>query len=125
MIPGSASDPISTDLPNLDEAYIMNPYAGKDQLTFLEALDLLSVSARSCMLMGSTGTEAVKQQINAEFERRKKSVYGLCVYYAGLVLRHFRTHQMGNTYWENRTILRRIRFSARHSRKAKDMVFCT
>ena len=41
-LPGSASDPISTDLPNLDEAYIMNPYAGKDQLTFLEALDLLS-----------------------------------------------------------------------------------
>ncbi len=41
-LPGSASDPISTDLPNLDEAYIMNPYAGKEQLTFLEALDLLS-----------------------------------------------------------------------------------
>ena len=41
-LPGSASDPVSTDLPNLDEAYIMNPYAGKDQLTFLEALDLLS-----------------------------------------------------------------------------------
>ena len=41
-LPGSASDPISTDLPNLDEAYIVNPYAGKDQLTFLEALDLLS-----------------------------------------------------------------------------------
>ena len=41
-LPGSASDPILTDLPNLDEAYIMNPYAGKDQLTFLEALDLLS-----------------------------------------------------------------------------------
>ena len=41
-LPGSASDPISTDLPNLDDAYIMNPYAGKDQLTFLEALDLLS-----------------------------------------------------------------------------------
>ena len=42
-LPGSASDPISTDLPNLDEAYIMNPYAGKEQLTFLEAIDLLSV----------------------------------------------------------------------------------
>ncbi len=55
--------------------------------------------------MGNTGTEAVKQQINAEFERRKKSVYGLCVYYAGLVLRHFRTRQAGNTYWENRTNL--------------------
>lgn len=41
-LPGSASDPISTDLPDLDEAYIMNPYAGKEQLTFLEALDLLS-----------------------------------------------------------------------------------
>jgi ADP-heptose:LPS heptosyltransferase len=41
-LPGSASDPILTDLPNLDEAYIMNPYAGKEQLTFLEALDLLS-----------------------------------------------------------------------------------
>ena len=41
-LPGSASDPISTDLPNLDEAYIMNPYAGKEMLTFLEALDLLS-----------------------------------------------------------------------------------
>jgi hypothetical protein len=41
-LPGSASDPISTDLPNLDDAYIMNPYAGKEQLTFLEALDLLS-----------------------------------------------------------------------------------
>lgn len=53
--------------------------------------------------MGNTGTEAVKQQINAEFERRKRSVYGLCSYYAGLVLRHFRTRQMGNTYWENRT----------------------
>ena len=42
-LPGSASDPISTDLPNLDDAYIMNPYAGKEMLTFLEALDLLSV----------------------------------------------------------------------------------
>ncbi len=42
-LPGSASDPISTDLPNLDEAYIMNPYAGKEQLTFLEAIDLLSI----------------------------------------------------------------------------------
>lgn len=41
-LPGSASDPISTDLPNLDDAYIMNPYAGKEMLTFLEALDLLS-----------------------------------------------------------------------------------
>ena len=41
-LPGSASDPISTDLPNLDDAYIMNPYAGKEQLTFLEAIDLLS-----------------------------------------------------------------------------------
>lgn len=42
-LPGSASDPISTDLPNLDESYIMNPYAGKEQLTFLEAIDLLSI----------------------------------------------------------------------------------
>lgn len=41
-LPGSASDPISTDLPNLDDAYIMNPYAGKEMLTFLEAIDLLS-----------------------------------------------------------------------------------
>ena len=53
--------------------------------------------------MESTGTEAVKQKINSEFERRKRSVYGLCVYYAGVVLRHFRTRQAGNTYWENRT----------------------
>ncbi len=49
--------------------------------------------------------DTVKRNITSEFERRRKSVYGLCAYYAGLVLRHFRMTQAGNTYWENRTHL--------------------
>ena len=61
--------------------------------------------------MESTGTEAVKQQINAEFERRKKSVYGLRLLCWELFSGIFRQAAEGNTYWENRTILRRIRFS--------------
>ncbi len=42
-IPGSASEPPMADnLPDINDAYIMNPYAGKEFLTLLEAYDLLS-----------------------------------------------------------------------------------
>ena len=48
-LPPSASTPIATDLPDLSESYIRNPYFGKEHLTLLEALDLLSiVSSQVC-----------------------------------------------------------------------------
>jgi|CEGF01.1.fsa_nt_gi hypothetical protein len=46
QIPGSASDPMQAkQMPDVDEAYIMNPYAGKELLTLVEAYDLLSAVA--------------------------------------------------------------------------------
>lgn len=46
QVPGSASDPMQAqELPAIDEAYITNPYAGKELLTLVEAYDLLSAVA--------------------------------------------------------------------------------
>lgn len=53
--------------------------------------------------MASTDTEKVKRSIRSEFEKKERAVYALCVYYAGVVLRHFRIHQEMGTYWSNQT----------------------
>ena len=42
-LPSSGADPIATDLPDISEEYIRNPYFGKENLTLLEAYDLLSL----------------------------------------------------------------------------------
>lgn len=56
-------------------------------------------------------TDTVKANLRLIYNRRYQATYALCIYYAGLVLQHFRMRQEGNTYWENRTNL------------AKDLVF--
>lgn len=51
-LPQSASDtmmPIEEGPPSFTEAYIPNPYAGKELLTFAEALDLLNMISGELM----------------------------------------------------------------------------
>lgn len=64
-IPGSASDDIMEDMPSLDDAYVTNPYAGKEMLTFLEALDLISAVSSELYADGnyrSFGNRTSKEQ---------------------------------------------------------------
>jgi len=54
-IPGCASDtmmPIEEGPPSYTEAYIPNPYAAKELLTFIEALDLLNMISGELMADG-------------------------------------------------------------------------
>ncbi len=51
-LPQSASDkmaPIEDGPPSYTEAYIPNPYAAKELLTFIEALDLLNMISGELM----------------------------------------------------------------------------
>ena len=51
-LPQSASDkmmPIEEGPPSFTEAYIPNPYAAKELLTFIEALDLLNMISGELM----------------------------------------------------------------------------
>jgi len=54
-LPQSASDkmaPIEEGPPSYTEAYIPNPYAAKELLTFIEALDLLNMISGELMADG-------------------------------------------------------------------------
>ncbi len=54
-LPGCASDkmaPIEEGPPSFTEAYIPNPYAAKELLTFIEALDLLNMISGELMADG-------------------------------------------------------------------------
>ncbi len=51
-LPAAASDMPESGPPSYDEAYLMNPYCGKELLTFLEALDLLNLISGELMADG-------------------------------------------------------------------------
>jgi len=54
-LPAAASDgPIAMENgpPGYDEAYLMNPYCGKELLTFFEALDLMNLISGELMADG-------------------------------------------------------------------------
>jgi hypothetical protein len=54
-LPSAASDgpePLADGPPSYDEAYLMNPYHGKELLTFYEALDLINIISGELMADG-------------------------------------------------------------------------
>ena len=49
------------------------------------------------------GMAALKKSLTSIYERRRKSVYALSLYYAAQSLQYFRLQQSNNAYWENQT----------------------
>lgn len=49
------------------------------------------------------GEQEVIKNISNIFERRRAAVYALALRWAANTINYFRSHQAGNTFWENRT----------------------